>query len=470
MFLLAVVCCLFALAPSQVLADDTQTTGLFFNRGAYPGYNLFGPYRAYTTYLMDNDGNFVHKWVDPNRHSAGASAYLTKRGTLLRACYVDTDYDPANPGRGAGKGGLIREYAWHPDKNGNAVIVWQYRYNTANLLQHHDFFPLQNGNILIIAREKSAAHKGDWERIIEVKPDRSSYHKDTKTLPPHGVGGKIVWEWRLLDHLVPVGEDPADYPERWDPALPAPRINALDYSPRLNQLLMSAGDEIWVIDRSTTTEEAAGHEGGDYGKGGDLLYRWGNPKTYLGNDTYPQMSFFQHGARWIRPRMFGYHLSGQAVGNVLFFNNQAPNPVGPPGRVDEFTPPLKSDGSYEQPAYGEAFGPQTLAWSLPLSAAGMPPGPFLGSAQRLPNGNTLINSGPTGTMVEVDEDGDPVWKFVNPAINRSPVGPTPRPFDDEILGPYDTVPVVGGPTNMVFRVTRYAPHFAGLRGRIKNTK
>jgi len=35
-----------------------------------------------------------------------------------------------------------------------------------------------------------------------------------------------------------------------------------------------------VIDHSTTTAQAAGHSGGTYGKGGDLLYRWGNPNAY----------------------------------------------------------------------------------------------------------------------------------------------------------------------------------------------
>ena len=57
--------------------------------------------------------------------------------------------------------------------------------------------------------------------------------------------------------------------------------NGLDYNSALDQIALSCRgmNEVYIIDHSTTTEEAVGHTGGNAGKGGDILYRWGNPSV-----------------------------------------------------------------------------------------------------------------------------------------------------------------------------------------------
>ena len=57
--------------------------------------------------------------------------------------------------------------------------------------------------------------------------------------------------------------------------------NGIDYNAEYDLIVLSVPrmNELWVIDHSTTTEEALGSTGGRWGKGGDLLWRWGNPRT-----------------------------------------------------------------------------------------------------------------------------------------------------------------------------------------------
>lgn len=44
--------------------------------------------------------------------------------------------------------------------------------------------------------------------------------------------------------------------------------------------------------------------------------------------------------------------------------------------------------------------------------------PLRGSAQRLPNGNTLVTESDAGRVFEITEAGGIVWEFVNPDVNE----------------------------------------------------
>jgi len=199
---------------------------------------------------------------------------------------------------------------------------------------------------------------------------------------------------------------------------PAPRknpdwmhVNAVAYNAELDQIALSSPSfhEIWIIDHSTTKEEAKGHKGGRWGKGGDILYRWGNPRAYRNGTNLDQRLFGQHNIQWI-PK----GLSGE--GHLLVFNNGGGRKPVEYSSVDEFVPPTDKDGNYIRPKRGP-FGPAKPLWSYTAPNKKDFYSWFISGAQRLPNGNTLINAGAVGIVFEVTPENETVWRFSNPFKN-----------------------------------------------------
>jgi hypothetical protein len=185
-------------------------------------------------------------------------------------------------------------------------------------------------------------------------------------------------------------------------------VNAVAYNAELDQIALSSPQfhEIWIIDHSTTTEEARGHTGGRWGKGGDLLYRWGNPRAYRNGTSLDQRLFGQHNIQWIPRGMIG-------EGHLLVFNNGGRRKPEEYSSVDEFVPPTDKDGNYIRSETG-AFGPDAPLWSYTAPNKVDFYSWFISGAQRLANGNTLINSGAVGIVFEVTPEKETVWKFSNP--------------------------------------------------------
>jgi hypothetical protein len=165
--------------------------------------------------------------------------------------------------------------------------------------------------------------------------------------------------------------------------------------------------EIWVLDRTTTTEDARGSEGGRYGRGGDILYRWGNPKIYGRGTAADKQLFGQHQALWIPD-------GWPNAGNVTVFNNGGGRSDGDWSSVVEIGPPLAEDGTYSI-AEGQPFGPAAPVWTY--AAAPDRHGffaAFVSGAHRLPGGNTFVCSGPQGRFFEVTPAGNIVWEYRGP--------------------------------------------------------
>jgi hypothetical protein len=443
---------IFALTFHSPASLACQTLGTFFvDRETYPGYTLFAPNSSTSTFLIDTQGRVVHSWQSNN--VPGQSAYLLEDGHLFRTAKVN------NPvfGNAGGVGGRVEDYDW------NGALTWSFTYSNPNHSQHHDARHLPNGNILMIAWEvKNNSQVIAAGRNPALLTDGTLW-PDTliEVHPTTATSGTIVWEWHLWDHLIQ-DFDPAranygvvgDHPERVDLNFALngrpdwTHANGLDYNETLDQVIVSIHNlsEVWIIDHSTTTAQAASHSGGRSGKGGDLLYRWGNPQAYRAGAEADRRLFQQHNPAWIPAGLPG-------AGHITIFNNGAGRPGGSYSTVEEIaTPSFDANGNYQRTS--AAFGPASSFWTwVPADPASFY-APIISGAQRLPNGNTLICNGPYGTFWEVTHSGKLVWKYINPVTSQGTLSQgDPIPFGQS------------GTINAVFRAYRYGADYAGLAGR-----
>ena len=197
-------------------------------------------------------------------------------------------------------------------------------------------------------------------------------------------------------------------------------LNSVEYNADLDMILLSFPHlgEIFVIDHSTTTAQAAGHAGGRWGHGGDLLWRWGNPRNHGAGVDADQRLFYQHSPTWLSPAADGSP-------RVLVFNNGGSRVDGDWSSVEELVLPWKrGEGFVHGP--GVAFGPVTPVWSYQDREHFF--SGFISGAQRLPNGNTFICEGAEGRVFEVTPAGDVVWDYLNPfgETDESDLGPKPE--------------------------------------------
>ena len=362
----------------------------------FDGYALYNLSKSSTTFLIDKDGEVAKSWNCNN--NANYALFLKGDGNLIRQGVVSGAFL-----RGAAYGGIIEEY----DKDEN--VVWSFTYSTADHQSHHDFTVLPNGNVLLTAwevksvAELAAAGKSTtsekWPtHFIEVQQD--------------GTGGKIVWEWHLWDHMIqdvdankPNYGVVADHPELMNINVAGQtsrrdgdwfHVNGIDYNAELDQIAFTSRfmSEIFIIDHSTTTAEAASHTGGNSGKGGDFLFRYGNPSNY-GSSTAQAIPAAVHDVRWIEN-------DGRPNGGWLqFFNNEG----GTQGEstVDAINPERNgynytfSNGSYLPTSH--QWRHECLASSSGQSAS-----------DRLSNGNVFVAVSKQ-YMYEVDSNDNLVWQY-----------------------------------------------------------
>lgn len=412
---------------STILFSQNETIGLLENTDEVnEGYVLFSPDRNNTSYLINNCGEVVNSWTFSE--IPGRTEYILEDGNILYA----------------GKDSLeLRDW----DNN----IIWSAN-TTADfgLDQHHDIEPLPNGNILLIAYDSTtmfatginpnfSAPDFRLDKIVEIEPTGTT-------------GGNLIWEWKLFDHLVQsIDPNKPNYgvinshPELLDINLGDSlqsnyvHVNAIDYNPSLDQIIFSARNrnEIFIIDHSTTTAEAASHSGGNAGKGGDFLWRWGNPQNYDTNFTdLDRQIGGQHDCEWVT--------EGPHLGKISLFSNtsiQNSNMsevmVIAPERINNQY--LMSNNQYTPLLKDWSWSGQILGTDMHSTVKS--------GVQMLENGNALIAEATKGRISEIDSQGNTLWVYMSPDGSTS-------------LNQFDN------PTeNSVFRATRYPLNYSGFIGK-----
>lgn len=418
---LTLLCMVWANTGLAQLQDPDHLIFLYMN-GKAANQDL-----AKDAFIINSDGDVLHQWDNTLITSSETSpGYLTPDGLFLRG--VMSDAARSNE-FSVGKWGILQLVDW------DGTVLWEYDGSDSVECYHHDAELLPNGNILVSAFHlydpQDAVDEFGWgfpaqERLLidvlyEIKPNLNDGSSE------------IVWEWKWIDHVVqdlnpalPNYGSVSNSPEKIDlhyydsstaflPVLIGTHthINSIDYNPLRDEILISSGtyNEIYVIDHSTTTEEAASSSGGNRGKGGDILYRWGNPEAYDygggASGTYASWWWTrtQHDARWLC----------DGSGNITIHNNNSTTNTSPAGlnawsQILEIVVPYDGNGYAYTP--GAPFGPMSatiLAQYNPTND--VLNSVFSGGGQKLENGNVFTTSASKFWLAEHDANGNIVWDY-----------------------------------------------------------
>ncbi len=424
--------------------SNSQTVGLTQHATGTldDGYVLFAPTTSNTTYLIDKCGKQVKSWN--SAYKPGQSVYILADGTLFHT--GNANNTTFNAG---GKGGVVEKIDW----NGN--VTWSYSISDATKCQHHDAKVLPNGNVLVIAWEMKTNTQAIAQGRNSALVPAVLWSEQILEIQPVGTnGGNVVWEWHLWDHLVQdfdvtkpnyssIASNPQVLNINYGASVTVSdwiHLNSIDYSPTLNQIVLSSHnlDEVWIIDHSTTTAQAASHTGGNSGKGGDFLYRWGNPQAYNNGTVANQKLFGQHNVHWIEA---GLPYENQ----LMIFNNGLARTGGNYSTVEIINPPVA--GFTYTPTL--PYLPTTTSWNY---NAGNPNSLYamnISGAQQLSNGNVLICNGPSGIFTEINTTGTTLWRYINPVNQTGIISQGTAPTQ-----------------NSVFRCSFYPNDYSGFSGHV----
>ena len=410
---LSILLLVYAASLAAQTVYPTGTT-IYDPARAWSGYTVLSPLNTPAVIVIDMNGNVVKQW-DGFVNSAGGPARVFPGGFVMAA-------NGSNPPRQESLELVQRDFdgkiLWKFDRNlqiqtGDGKTIWSAR-------QHHDwqredypagyYSPEANpsiqsgGNTLVLTHinhGKPAIADAPLEddRLIEVSP-----------------AGEIVWEWVASDHVEEFGFSPAARAAIKAASLTNPgrggvnaergsfdwlHINAASYVGPNHWF--DEGDRRFAPNNVIISSRQASFIA-IVGRDGRIVWRIGPDFLESTELRAIRQIIGQH-----HPHIVPKGLPG--AGNLMVFDNGGSSGYGAPT-------PVSPDGSAIYQRAGSRvleINPKTLdlVWSYT--------GPRLfstniSSAQRLPNGNTLITEGAPGRLLEVTNDRKIVWEYIYPVF------------------------------------------------------
>jgi len=377
--------------------------GVMFSE-VFDGLTLISAKNNPNILLVNNELELVNSWI--NDTSPFITAYLNSDSTLIIPCQIPESE----------VGGRFKMVTWEDQ------IIWDYILPQEICIPHHDIAVLPNGNILAICTELKSQEEAQNKGLIGIS---DILHLDMIVeIDPIGIdSANIVWEWHFWDHLIqdinPSLENygiVSEHPELLDINVNGSgnnvisdwnHCNSISYNSSFDQIIISSRkmDEFYVIDHSTSIEEAANHDGGIYDKGGDFLYRWGNPMNYGRGSINDKILFDQHGVDWIPDGYLG-------AGNILLFNNNHSEESSAVLEIEN----VADDNGFYFIYNNDSYLPLNYSWIYESNFYS----PITSGAYRLPNGNTIITCSAEEYIFEVSYNGELEWQYhTNMPVSRA---------------------------------------------------
>jgi hypothetical protein len=365
--------------------------GVTFHNPAYSfkGYTLATPIGGDAVYLIDMAGRVVHSWSFAD--AKPEYGYFTDDGRLLVRCQVPEppgapfkpamEDDPPMPLEERARK-LPSNYRYLREADWDGNILWQHE----DPVLHHDFWKTRRDTFLVtrfVLMEKALSDK-----VRGARRAKASHHPMiTDEFQEVNRAGEVIWSVRL-DEVLDPRLDPLGTLER---RIEWTHTNAICESDDGAKVMFSSKNtnRVGVIDKQSKA----------------LDWRFGHPVTSG-----------QHHARWL------------PNGNIHMFDNGTRREGLPFSRVIEVDP--KTD---------------KVVWEYQANPPFSLFSPNISSADRLPNGNTLICEGMSGRVIEVTRRGETVWEWHNP-------------FAQAVRG--------GQVSFALWRAHRYAPDHPALKDRV----